>query len=216
MRFEALIFDCDGVIVDSEKYSCGAWNVLMKEEYNIDIGTNYDAILGKNGIYTAKYYLEMNNLEHNPRLLEELSRKKEEVYYRIAGSNLKPVSGVQKVIEDAKKLRMKIAVASSGTLEKINFSLNEINLRDEFETIICADDVKKSKPAPDIFITAMKKLNVLPEKSIVIEDSISGITAAKLSGAFTIGITTSHLKETLKEADLIIDKFQDLELRSLE
>ena len=85
----------------------------------------------------------------------------------------------------------------------------------KFETIICADDVTHAKPSPDIFLTAMAKLNSEPEDSIIIEDSITGVMAAKASGAFTIALTNTFPAKDLQEADLVIDSFRELDLKHL-
>ena len=95
-------------------------------------------------------------------------------------------------------------------LKKINYSLTHINLLNEFEIIVSADDIEKAKPEPDIFIKAMQKLDVTPEKSIVIEDSIMGVQAAKKSGAYTIAITSTYPRSKLLQADLIIDNYNEL------
>ena len=212
MRFEGLIFDCDGVLVDSEPFSCGTWNVIFEEQYNIDIGTNYNAILGKNLRDAAEYYSKKYNLPYDNETLKKLAQLKEDTYYRIAEGKLHPIPGVNRIIQDAINLNLKIAVASSGSINKINFNLSQAGLNDKFKNIISADDVKYAKPAPDIFLEAMNRLGIEPEKCIIIEDSLSGIKAAKLSGAFTIGLATTFLVENLYEADLIIKNYDELDL----
>ncbi len=215
MRFEGLIFDCDGVLVDSEPFSCGTWNVIFEEQYNIDIGTDYNAILGKKLLDTAEHYSKKYNLPCDIDTLKKLAQLKEDTYYRIAEGKLNPIPGVNRIIQEAKNLSLKIAVASSGSINKIDFNLSQARLNNEFRTIVSADDVKHAKPAPDIFIEAMNRLGIEPEKCIIIEDSISGIKAAKSSGAFTIGIATTFPIEDLNEADLIIRNYDGLDLAHL-
>ena len=212
MRFEGLIFDCDGVLVDSEPFSCGTWNVIFEEQYNIDIGTNYNAILGKNLRDAAEYYSKKYNLPYDNETLKKLAQLKEDTYYRIAEGKLHPIPGVNRIIQEAKDLNLKIAVASSGSINKINFNLSQAGLNKEFRNIVSADDVKNAKPAPDIFIEAMNRLEIEPKKCIIIEDSLSGIKAAKSSGAFTIGIATTFSVEHLCEADLILKNYDELDL----
>jgi len=215
MRFEGLIFDCDGVLVDSEPFSCGTWNVILKDLYNIDIGTNYNAILGKNLCDAAEYYSKKYDLPFDDETLLKLGQLKEETYYRIAEGKLKPIPGVNRIIQDAKIHNLKIAVASSGSINKIHFNLSQARLNNEFQNIISADDVKHAKPSPDIFLEAMNRLEVEPNKCIIIEDSVSGIKAAKSSGAFTIGLATTFPVEKLYEADLIILNYSELDLSLL-
>ncbi|QEE16198.2 HAD family hydrolase [Promethearchaeum syntrophicum] len=212
MRFEGLIFDCDGVLVDSEPFSCGTWNVILKDLYNIDIGTNYNAILGKNLRDAAEYYSKKFNLPFDDGTLSKLTQLKEDTYYRIAKGKLNPIPGVNRIIQDAKKLNLKIAVASSGSINKIHFNLSQARLNNEFQNILSADDVKHAKPSPDIFLKAMSLMKVEPSKCIIIEDSVSGIRAAKSSGAFTIGLASTFPVENLYEADLIIENYNELDL----
>nr|WP_147663077.1 HAD family phosphatase [Candidatus Prometheoarchaeum syntrophicum]QEE16198.1 putative HAD-hydrolase [Candidatus Prometheoarchaeum syntrophicum] len=212
MRFEGLIFDCDGVLVDSEPFSCGTWNVILKDLYNIDIGTNYNAILGKNLRDAAEYYSKKYNLPFDDGTLSKLTQLKEDTYYRIAKGKLNPIPGVNRIIQDAKKLNLKIAVASSGSINKIHFNLSQARLNNEFQNILSADDVKHAKPSPDIFLKAMSLMKVEPSKCIIIEDSVSGIRAAKSSGAFTIGLASTFPVENLYEADLIIENYNELDL----
>ena len=215
MRFEGLIFDCDGVLVDSEPFSCGTWNVIFEEQYNIDIGTNYNAILGKNLRDAAEYYSKKYNLPYDNETLKKLAQLKEDTYYRIADGKLNPIPGVNRIIKEANDLNLKIAVASSGSISKINFNLSQAGLHKKFRNIVSADDVKNAKPAPDIFLEAMNRLEIEPKKSIIIEDSLSGIKAAKLSGAFTIGIATTFPAKKLDDADLIIENYDELDLAHL-
>ncbi|MHA1899356.1 MAG: HAD family hydrolase, partial [Promethearchaeota archaeon] len=77
---------------------------------------------------------------------------------------------------------------------------------------VSAEDVKHAKPAPDIFLEAMNRLDIEPKKCIIIEDSLSGIIAAKKSGAFTIGLATTFPVEKLHDADLIIKNYDALDL----
>ncbi|MHA1677286.1 MAG: HAD family hydrolase, partial [Promethearchaeota archaeon] len=207
MRFEGLIFDCDGVLVDSEPYSCGTWNIVFKEKYNIDIGSDYTPILGKKVLDTAKYYSKKYKLPTDKSSLLELAQLKEKTYYKIASGKLHPISGVKRVIWGLKELGVKMAVASSGSIDKINFNLSQAGLIDEFQITVSAEDVKHAKPAPDIFLEAMNRLDIEPKKCIIIEDSLSGIIAAKKSGAFTIGLATTFPVEKLHDADLIIKNY---------
>ena len=215
MRFEGLIFDCDGVLVDSEPFSCGTWNVIFEEQYKIDIGTDYNAILGKKLLDTAEYYSKKYNLPCDIDTLKKLAQLKEDTYYRIAEGKLNPIPGVIQIIQDAKNLNLKIAVASSGSINKIDFNLSQAGLNKEFRNIVSADDVEHAKPAPDIFIEAMNRIGIEPKKCIIIEDSLSGIKAAKLSGAFTIVIGTTFPVKKLDEADLIIEDYDKLDLAHL-
>ncbi|MFW9915080.1 MAG: HAD family hydrolase, partial [Candidatus Thorarchaeota archaeon] len=170
MRYSALILDCDGVIVDSEPYSCKAWNVVFQNEYGIDIGTNYDAILGKNTRSTILHYFREHDLQITEPIIQRLSVLKGQAYLNLATGKLTTIEGVERIIKQARELGWKLAVASSGTAAKIDFSLTQVHLQDQFDVIVGSEGLQ-GKPAPDIFLEAAKRLGTIPEECVVIEDT---------------------------------------------
>lgn len=216
MTKQALILDCDGVIVDSEPFSCGAWNVVFTDKYHIDIGTNYDDILGKKIQDSVEYFLSKYNIPKSDELITELIQRKEQAYMDLINQNgLQPVAGVKACISQAKRLGWKLAVASSGSHEKIQFSLGQVGLLDVFDEIISGDDVIHGKPAPDLFLKAIQMVHATPSDCVIVEDSVTGVTAAKESGAYTVGLVGTFLPHLLTEADLVIEHFQTLDLSTL-
>jgi len=223
-NFRLLIFDCDGVLVDSEKYSCGAWNHLLKDMFQIEVGTNYDVILGKSDHAAVLYYAGLNPVikkwltqdGNEEEKIRELSKRKLETYYKIANGNLKQFAGLRGVIKQARDLHWPIVVGSSGVHEKIRWNLKQVNLENEFDDITSSQDVKRGKPFPDLFLEAAKKMKIPAEESIVIEDSITGLQAAREAHCYAIGITTTYTRDKLLPyADLVIDSFAELDLKSL-
>ena len=212
MKYEAIIFDCDGVLVDSEPHSCYAWNVLFQQKFQVDIGTNYSAVLGKNGIDAARYYCQTHDIPFSNETLQQLSLEKEEIYYQLARNTLKAMSGVKTLLHQAQMLHVKIALASSGTREKINFNLHQAGLTNYFKIIIDTSLVKRGKPDPSLFLTAAAHLGVKIEKCIIIEDSVTGVLAGNRSGAFTIGLTSTFPAEKLSSADQIVDHLHEIDL----
>ncbi|MCG3219730.1 MAG: HAD family phosphatase [Candidatus Heimdallarchaeota archaeon] len=215
MTFKALILDCDGVIVDSEKYSCGAWNVVFDKYYNIDIGTNYDGIIGLNTRDAVHYYGKKYNLTFSEETILELGTFKAQTYFDLAGGKLEIIPGIEEIIKQAHDLEWPIIVASSGTIEKITFNLEQVNLIDHFVGMVSSQEVKRGKPFPDLFLEAAKRISHLPSECIVIEDSTPGIEGAMKSGTFTVAITTSFPREELLMADKVIDDYSELKLASL-
>ena len=207
---QGLIFDCDGLLVDSEPLSCRALNVLFEKNFNIDIGTDYTDVLGKTVkdgilIYFKKFNLTYSNIE-------ELLVEKDEIYKDLAAQKLKSFSGVEKFIKYVLEQNYDLAVASSGSLDKINFSLSVTSLLKNFSVITSSSEVLNGKPAPDIFLKTAKKLNLHPHRCIVFEDSIFGIEAAKKAEMTAIGITNSFTQDELIRAgaDIAIESFMDL------
>ncbi len=214
MKKKALILDCDGVIVDSEPYSCGAWNVVFREKYGIEVGTNYESILGKRAQDSVQYYLDKYDLPQDSALKEDLIRLKEAAYYRLAKGILQPMEGVKECIKEARALGWKVAVASSGSMEKIAFSLKEVGLLDAFDIIVSGEEVKMGKPAPDLFNETIKRLGLAPNSCIIVEDSINGLIAAINSGGVAVGLVGTFTFDQLAAnfPKKVIRSFPELDL----
>ncbi|MHA1285619.1 MAG: HAD family hydrolase, partial [Promethearchaeota archaeon] len=105
---------------------------------------------------------------------------------------------------ELKKYNFKLAVGSSGPPENVDLLLKTLKIKDLFDVIITAADVDKSKPHPDVFLKVSEKLNISPDKCIVIEDAPVGIEAARRAGMRSIALTTTHDYKELIDADLVV------------
>ncbi|MFX0116549.1 MAG: HAD family hydrolase [Candidatus Hodarchaeota archaeon] len=218
MTFTTLILDCDGVIVDSEPFSCKAWNVIFTQEYGLEIGADYEPILGKSTRSAAIHYLEKHRLVATESAITKLKLLKENAYLNLAEGNLAPIRGVEELIARARELGWQVAVASSGILSKIRFSLAQAGISESIFDAIVGSDAKeglRGKPFPDIFLEAASKLTTNPESCVVVEDTPSGIESAKQAAMFVVGITTTFPRERLEQADLIVDSFNEIDLTRL-
>lgn len=131
-------------------------------------------------------------------------------------SNLNSIPGVAELIQYLLDKNIKIAVASSASLKRIKTLLEIIKLSDEFEIIISADDIKNSKPHPEIYLIAAKTLGMNPKDCIAIEDATNGVKSAKAAGMKVIGYAgSSHNTQDLSEANLIINDFLKLNFKVL-
>ena len=106
-------------------------------------------------------------------------------------------------------------MASSATMEDINFILNKIPIREDFEAIIDGSRVTKGKPNPQIFLKAAEELNADPANCVVFEDSLAGIKAANAAGMKVVGITTGHKAAQLQPSSLVIDDYSALTVQKL-
>lgn len=194
-----IIFDMDGVLVDSEAYICRAGCQMFKElgltvrpeDFTPFIGTGENRFLG--GV-AEKYNFPVD--------IEQIKKRTYDIYLEIIKGSLKPLPGVNAFIEKCKAQGKKLAVASSADRRKVTGNLHEIGLSlQQFEAVIVGEDVEHKKPAPDIFLLAAKRLAIPPEACLVIEDAVSGVTAAKAAGARCLALTTSFDREQLHHAD---------------
>ena len=208
----AIIFDCDGVLVDSENYSCYALNILLKRHFDLDIGSDYKAVVGKNlkdafNYYSTQFQLVINNPE-------QLYKEKDLIYQELAKGKLRTFNGVEQFLSFLQNIGKKIAVASSGELEKILFSLRETHLLKYFpiSMITSSSEVSKGKPFPDLFLKSAEKMNVFSENCLVIEDAVTGVIAGKSAGMNVAGITNTFSTEDLLTAgaDVVVREIHEL------
>ena len=200
----------DGVLCDSEEFIAEAACRMFKTVYNVDatpsdfepfIGTGEDRFIG--GV-AEKYGVTLT-----------MPRDKEttyQLYAECVQGNLKPVPGVVEFVKEASAKGIKLAVATSADRFKMDVNLDAIGLdADIFDALVTGSDIEHKKPAPDIFLKAAEMMGVDPSHCVVFEDAVTGAQAAKASGAYCVGLTTSFTDEILKEAgaDITIPDFVD-------
>jgi HAD superfamily hydrolase (TIGR01509 family) len=209
-RFDLVIFDCDGVLVDSERLA-----VRTEAEILSDLGWPLsEAEIIERFVGRSAVYMHQEIERHLGRRVDwdsEFESRYRDVFER----ELVPVPGV---IEALTKITTPVCVASSGSQERMRFTLGKTGLFDRFEgRIFSVDEVAHGKPAPDIFLFAAERMGVSPDRCAVIEDSVSGVTAGLAAGmavfAFVGGVTGA---ESLSIGDAVpIADMRDLPTRLL-
>ena len=207
MSIKAVIFDMDGVLVDSPIH----WRKVTQDFFNCyvpDWNESKRAVL--TGIDLKEIYRVLiknwgAKIEEQEfyKFCDEMARK---VYQELVSL----VPGVKNLLSLISSHSLKIALASSAPARWVKMVLDRFQLEAYFEAVATADDVKRCKPAPDLFLYAAEKINVLPNRCAVIEDSTTGITAAKAAGMYCLALTTTFPKEKLLQADRIISNFTEL------
>ena len=207
-----IIFDVDGVLVDSEPLSCGALNQILNEEMEIDIGIDYSEVIGTSNKDAVKFYLNKFGKTISDDQVMDLVDKKQLRYVKLAQRSLESFDNCELFISKLQKRDYRIAVASSGSLDKIRFSLDKVGLLKYFESLSSSEEVNKGKPAPDLFQLAINRQDASPENCLVIEDSMYGIEAGKASGAFVVGFSGSFSKVQLLDsgADFVVESYSEL------
>mgnify|MGYP001609892866 CR=1 FL=1 len=208
---KGVIFDFDGVIVDSEPLRYESYKKLFWDEFGVKLPDERKRILGRDQRENLKYLLEMFGLECD---VEELVERRKIILKEIFSKkeNIIPIDGILDFLETLKKKRIKMAVASSSSLEYLENICDGLKIKDYFDCILSGEMVKKKKPNPDIFLLALEKLGLEKEECVVIEDSLSGIEAAKRAGIKCSGITSTLSEDELEDADFV---FQDFEQDSI-
>ena len=189
-KINAVIFDMDGVLIDSERISFKCYEEVFKE-YNYTIDEEfYLSLIGRN-LEGIKAKMEEKYGQDLP--FDIIYKKKADLAHEVTDKNgviVKP--GVHEILDYLNEKKYKIAVASSTRKERVLELLGQAKIKDKVHFIIGGDQVENSKPNPEIFLKAAEGLNVEPEKCLVIEDSDAGIRAAY--AAKMIGIHVPDMK----------------------
>jgi HAD superfamily hydrolase (TIGR01509 family) len=194
---DLIIFDCDGVLVDSELLSCCCLSQVLAG-YGIDLGQDQalDLFLGRSLTAVVEHY---GALGHPlPERFPAELRARVRVAFRSA---LCPIQGVNSVLEG---LQIPYCVASSSDVDRVSFSLALTGLAPHFDNrLYTAQMVERGKPAPDLFLYAAEKMRTDPRRTLVIEDSVSGVAAGKAAGMTVWGfVGGSHYRSRDGEAIL--------------
>lgn len=212
MPVELIIFDCDGVLVDSEVISCRAHaDVLSRHGYPITSEQVFERFLGRS---TRQANLEVE-AELGRKLPDDYHVQLQDELYRAFEADLEAIRGIHEALDEVVQ---RVCVASSGSQQRMRISLGRTSLYERFApNIFSASQVKNGKPAPDLFLFAAAKMQVSPQHCVVIEDSVAGIAAARAAGMRVFGFHGgSHCRpgyaEALRQAgaDLIFDDMRQL------
>lgn len=211
---KAIIFDMDGVLINSPKYVWESFEKTLEENIHFS-KEEIRKYLGRSLRDQLKMWKKDFGIkDYN---LEEFSKKAGEIELKLEEKELRPNKKLNNLFKQAKERRIKLAVATSSLRWRAEKILNLLKIKEYLDVLVTAEDVKNHKPHPEIFLETAKQLGVLPKNCVVIEDAISGIKAAKAGDMMAIGLITDyHSKKELKEADLIIKNISELNLEMIE
>jgi HAD superfamily hydrolase (TIGR01509 family) len=202
---EAVIFDMDGVIVDSEPYSMQALIDIL-QAYGIvptvaDLQRSYGRRIRDDlADYFARYGVTGD--------LDSAIAHKHARYYHLAAGRLKPFAGAMPLLRRLRQQGCRLALASSGDRIKVAFGMQALGLDGVFATVVSGDDVTQSKPHPEIYLLAARRLGVAPAACVAIEDAPAGVEAAKRAGMRCLAVTNTVTSEQLHAADLIVGSLE--------
>jgi len=211
---KAIIFDMDGVIVNSEPL----WKIVNFEiyrKYKIFMDDKiYEKVIGRVEEEVFGPFFEEKGF--SGKELEEINKKaikeRRELFMKKAEKRLEMFKGAKEKIIELKNKGYKLAIATSSFKSLMDLVVDKFEIREYFDILYSAEDVKNGKPNPEIYLKTMNKLNVKPNETVIIEDSINGIKAAKASGAYCIAVETTNPKEKLIVADKVIKEINKLDI----
>lgn len=208
---KAVIFDHDGVIADTEPIHLRADNIVLSRfGYGTSASENESLV----GVSTRKSWEIFRDMFKIQEAVDYLVQEKTRVAVEIIGKEgIKPNEGLLQLLEKLKSNGYKVAIASGQYRKVIDAVLTKLKIAGYFSVIVSGEETAKGKPDPEVFITAAKRLNTNPEECAVIEDSESGVLAAKAAGMLCIALRTpSTASHNVKAADKIIGSLKELSL----
>ena len=184
MKFKAVLFDMDGVIFDTERAIIECWKLVAPEAGIKDIEAFCQDALGTNSQVTRELFVNRYGAEVD---YDGLNQKKRDLFMRMFDAGLVAVKpGVRELLGYLKDNGIKVALASSTSSKSVLREIIAAGLEKYFDEIVCGDMVERSKPAPDIWLEALRRLGVDAKDAAAIEDSFNGIRSAKAAGLYAI------------------------------
>lgn len=198
----AVIFDLDGVIVDSAAVHRDSWRQLMRElGQDLEDSAFWQTFGLRNDIILQR----LVGRDLAPEEIRRLGGRKEEIFRTIARGRLRPLPGAEACVRGVRAAGCRTAVASSAPRANIVMILNELALADQFHALVSGDDVAAGKPDPEIFLRAAAALGVPPHRCVVVEDAEAGVEAAKRAGMMAVAVARdTPARLGLGAADLVI------------
>lgn len=198
---KGILFDMDGVLVDSEPFICKA-AMMMFEELGVMVKPeDFHPFVGMGENRYIGGVAEAHGIDVD---IEKVKARTYEIYENIVRGNLSPLPGSHEFIAECKKRGFRLALATSADRVKMKVNLREIGLSsDTFNYIVTGLDVVNKKPFPDIYVKAAEEIGLKPQECLVVEDAVSGIKAGKAAGCRCLAVTSSFNAGLLFEADWI-------------
>lgn len=220
---QAVIFDFDGVIADSEGLHYQALNTVFKR-YGVDVpkSVHWDKYLG----YTDQENIEAVNRDYQMGLddakVQKLIEEKKVIFDELAAAGSIIIDGVTEFVQQLMEAGVRRAICSGALRSDIELMLAGTSIQDAFEVVVTADDIKHGKPDPEGYLLALEKLNqagsspIRAGECIVIEDSHWGIEAAVAAGMIPVAVTTTYKRDELDgKAQKIVDRLDELTIDDL-
>lgn len=213
MKKFAVLFDMDGVIVDSNPVHKIAIEQFCKK-YNLELS---EETLNKKvwGRQNKDWIPAVFERHLEPELLAEYAFEKEKLFRELYEKEIEALPGLEDFLKQLEKKGIPKAIATSAPIENVDFVLEKTGLRKYFQTILHDAFVEKGKPDPEIYLKTADALNFDPTDCIVFEDSLSGVQSGLNAGCKVVGVLTTHSAQELKDTHLTIKNFNELTIDTL-
>ncbi len=213
-RFKAIVFDFDGLIVDTEVPEYEAWLKIFRS-YGVDLPLSVWTPHIGGGNENFNIYDHLEELT-GKRIDRDEMRSRRRAEFAELFKDAVPLPGVEDYIATARERGMGIGIASSSPRRWVHPKLEQLGLEDTFDTVVCSDDVGSSKPNPASYIRAIADLDLTPHEAFALEDSPTGVQGAKSAGLLCVAVPGTLTRDrSYDHADLRLDSLTDMSLDQL-
>ena len=204
----------DGTIVDSLPYHYEAWKIFFNENKVENFSEKLNEYKGGG---TLDLMRTVYGNQYSKKELKKMSEDKEKIFRKIYKGEIKQILGFKKFLDELKSKDIMVGLASNAIRKNVSMIINELEIYDYFDSIICGDEVINGKPNPEMFNETIDRFNINKDECLIFEDSLEGILAAKNSGVKVIGITSSSSNKVLKDAGCVmsISDYLDFKLSDI-
>lgn len=211
---KGIIFDMDGTIVDSLPYHYEAWKIFFNENKVENFSEKLNEYKGGG---TLDLMRTVYGNQYSKKELKKMSEDKEKIFRKIYKGEIKQILGFKNFLDELKSKDIMVGLASNAIRKNVSMIINELEIYDHFDSIICGDEVINGKPNPEMFNETIDRFNINKDECLIFEDSLEGVLAAKNSGVKVIGITSSSSNKVLKDAGCVmsISDYLDFKLSDI-
>ena len=204
----------DGTIVDSLPYHYEAWKIFFSENKVENFSEKLNEYKGGG---TLDLMRTVYGNQYSKKELKKMSEDKEKIFRKIYKGEIKQILGFKKFLDELKSKDIMVGLASNAIRKNVSMIINELEIYDHFDSIICGDEVINGKPNPEMFNETIDRFNINKDECLIFEDSLEGVLAAKNSGVKVIGITSSSSNKVLKDAGCVmsISDYLDFKLSDI-
>lgn len=207
----AVVFDMDGVLVDSADPHLRSWQRLAEENGSSVTSEQVARTFGQQNRDIIPILFGPVSDEQ----LYHFGLRKEEIFRDLVRDCPPVIPGAGELVRELHALGVRLAIGSSAPTANIELMLEHMGVRECFSTIVSGDDVTRGKPDPQVFRMAMERLEVAPARSVVVEDAPVGVRAAKAAGASALAVLLHHPAEAFPDADLCVERLSDVSAHRL-
>ncbi len=203
----AVIFDVDGVLVDSYQAHFQSWLQMLAEKGAVFTEEEFRATFGRTSrdIIAQLYDGKLTDAE-----IREFDNRKEALYRDLLRQEFPPIDGAVELLDALATAKLKLAVGSSGPPENVALTLECLGRSSLFAARVTGGDVTRGKPDPQVFQIAAERLGVAPAQCVVVEDAPAGVEAANRAGMTSIALTGTATRDQLAHADLVVESLREL------